>query len=84
MRSTVAIGLVVAILLLGMVALNSASQASQDAAVANGTNTSEEAHNLTDKTFGAFGEIFAPGVVWFGVIALILLAAAMLVNMSPR
>jgi hypothetical protein len=80
MRATVAILMVIVILFVGVFALNSASQATQDAAITNGTNVTEEAHDLTDRTFGAFGEVFAPGVVWMGIAVLILLALAVLVG----
>jgi len=79
MRATVAIIMAIVILFVGVTALNTASQSTEDAAM-NASNASADAHNLTDETFGQFGDTAAPAVVYGGIAVLVLLSGVVLVR----
>jgi len=79
MRATVAIIMVIVILFVGITALNTASNSTQEAAF-NDSQASSDAHNLTDRTFGQLGETAAPAVVYGGIAVLVLLSGVILVR----
>jgi len=84
MRATIAILAVIVILFVGIFALNSASTQTKDAAVTNGTNASEEAHNLADDTFGGLAKVIPPAIVYGGVAVLVLLSGLLLAQTAGR
>jgi len=79
MRATVAILMVIVILFVGITALNTASNTTEEVAM-NGSQATSDAHNLTDKTFGQLGETAAPAVVYGGIAVLVLLSGVILVR----
>jgi len=79
MRSSVAILLSIVVLFVGVTAISDAALNAEDTAVQNGTNQSASAYNMTTEVFGGLTEAAAPGLVWFGIGAIILVALGFLV-----
>lgn len=72
----------ITMLFVGWIALNEAADNSYDAAVTNGTNSSEMAWNLGQTMFEGVGVGLSEAVVWFGVAAFILISAGFLVSVA--
>jgi len=69
----------ISILVVGFFGLQEASIQTKDAAVTNGTNATQSAYNTTTGIIDGIGQAFAPGIVWFGIAAIILVALGFLV-----
>jgi len=82
MRVTVAVGVAVSMLVAGGVALSRAASEARGPAVTNGTNESAAAYNATREVFGGFLTAAGPGVVWFGVAAVVLVSLGILVSVA--
>lgn len=82
MRVVVAVGMAVSMLVVGITALSESAQQTRDAAVVNGTNSSAMAWNTTTNVVDGLGQAAAPGVVWMGVAAIVLVALGILVSAS--
>jgi len=78
MRASIGILGGISILFIGFYGLSEQASQTRDAAVANGTNSSASAFNSTSAVFDGLGQAFAPGLVWMGVAAVILIALGFL------
>lgn len=78
MRATVGILLAIVVLFGGFVAISYAGQSAEETAL-NGTNASADAFNFTTELYNVTGQVVGPGLVWLGIGAVILIAAAYLV-----
>jgi len=74
MRSSIGILGGISVLFVGFYALSEQASQVRDPAVTNGTNSSSSAFNSSSAVFEGVGQAFAPGVVWMGVAAIILIA----------
>jgi len=79
MRSSVAILLGIVIMVVGVFGISQAGQDVKDQAVTNGTNATQDAYNVSTEVFGGLSEAAAPGVIWFGVAAIVVIALGYLV-----
>jgi len=79
MRTTVSILAGISILVVGFFGLQAQATNVKDAAVANGTNASAEAYNMTSGIFEGIGQAASPGIVWFGIAAIVLVGLGFLV-----
>lgn len=77
MRVTVAFLAIIGILALGFVGLSMQSAAVEDTAVANGTNATQDAYNVTDFTVDVSSNALATMLVWGGFIAVALFVMGM-------
>lgn len=64
----------------GIQAIGTQAGSSRDAAVANGTNESAAAWNMTTQIFAGGGEALAPALVFGGVAAVVLVSLGILVT----
>lgn len=78
MRASIGILGGISILFIGFYGLSEQASQTKDVAVTNGTNSTASAFNSTTEVFGGLGQAFAPGLVWMGVAALILVALGFL------
>jgi hypothetical protein len=79
MRAILAVVLTIVILFAGVYALSFQSQSVEDAAVANGTNETAEAYNLTNDVYEGLTEVGSGAVVWMGAGVVVLLGLGFLV-----
>jgi len=79
MRTSVAALGGIAVLFVGFFGLQEAASQSKDAAVTNGTNSTSAAWNTSTEVFNGLGQAFGPGIVWFGIAAVIIVALGFLV-----
>lgn len=80
MRTIVAVGLAVVILFAGVTAVSQQAQDTEEEAVTNGTNASEDAWNFGKDTYGGLTEAAGPAVVVMGVSAFVLVAGGLLLS----
>lgn len=79
MRSVVAILGSIVLLFVGYQAMAEGASQSKDAAVTNGTNSSQAAWNMSTGVFDGVGQAAGPAVVWMGIGAFILICLGFLV-----
>ena len=65
-------------LVVGFFSLQSLATSTQEQAL-NASNQSAEAYNVSTDVFGGIGQAAGPGIVWFGIAAVILVALGFLV-----
>lgn len=80
MRSSVAVLTTLTVILVGVVAIS--TQANQVDPPAD--STANESYTVAVETYGSVLSTGGPGIVWFGVTAVILIAAGYLVAVASR
>lgn len=78
MRASVGLLGGITILFVGIFAIGRSADLAYEPAVANGTENTSAAYNMSQGVFEGLGQVAAPGVVWAGVAAFILLSLALL------
>lgn len=77
MRVSVAMGMAISVLFVGVIAISEAAQQSEQRAM-NASNSSARAYNVSVDVFGGVGQT-GEGIVWFGIAAIVLVALGILV-----
>jgi len=72
-RASVAILGGISMLFVGFIAVSNAAQSSESNAM-NSSQNAQDAYNATEGVFNGLGQAMAPGVVWMGVAAFIMIS----------
>jgi len=78
MRTYLAVVLAIVILFVGLPAVQQSADTSEDAAIANGTDASAEAHNMTTELYDNYGLAAGQMLVYGGIGATVLVAIGVL------
>jgi ABC-type Fe3+ transport system permease subunit len=80
MRASIAVLLGIVLAFVMITALGVSAQQTEDAAIANGTQESAEAHNMTTQIYDGVGQAFGPALAFGGAAAFVLIGAGVLVK----
>lgn len=82
MRASIGLLGGIVVLFIGVIGIGRSADLAYKPAVTNGSNASASAYNMSVGVFEGLGTAAAPGVVWAGVAAFVILSLGFLVAVS--